>query len=218
MNMKLLLMLGTLALGWAADSSAAPPVGRPATNRPASAFPAHPQITDRFADPGSGWPAAGYQGGNYVLGDGKQTAVAPAPDPVTPGRRGTLAEVQVWPPHGGGSAGLFCRGSAEARYALLVDDGGRVAVVRLAGRQSRVLKLVTLPPGERSHPGKPTLLRFACGEGEGDRPVTLAFAVNASPFAYVYDRPALAPGGASRVGLVADGRARFDDFALWLAN
>ena len=216
--MKILLVFGTLALGCAADASAAPPTGRPAEESPAGAFPTRPEITDRFADPRSGWPAGGYQGGGYVLRGGKQTAVAPAPDPVTPGRRGTLAEVQVWPPHGGGSAGLFCRGSADARYALLVDDGGRVAVMRLAGRDSRVLKLVTLPPGERSRPGKPTLLRLACGQGEGDRPVTLAFTVNASPFAYVYDRPALAAGGASRVGLVADGPARFDDFALWLAN
>jgi hypothetical protein len=205
------LTLALLLAACGADEESAPRPASTTAKANAGAFPAQPQVTDRFDDRGSGWPAHGYRSGGFVL----ENDVAVAPQTIEPGRRGTLAEVQVRPPRKG-SAGVFCRGSKDGRrgYALVVDAGGRVAVLRLDGERSRVLKNVQLAPNERSNP---TLLRLACGEGSGDGPITLAFTVNASPYAYVYDKPALPAGRTSHVGLTADGRARLDDFALWLA-
>jgi hypothetical protein len=210
--MRKLIPLALVLLLAACGAEESAPQPRPAKERTAGVFPPRPQFTDRFADPGSGWPAGGYRAGGYTV-----RGAVPAPQRVTPGRRGTLAEVRVRPPRGGGSAGLFCRGTRDASrgYALLVDAGGRVAVLRIDGRRTRALKHFRLAPNERSNPA---LLRLGCGEGAGDQPVTLAFTVNASPYGYVYDKPPLPAGATSHAGLLADGRARFDDYALWLAE
>jgi hypothetical protein len=43
--------------------------------------------------------------------------------------------------------------------------------------------------------------------------------IDAGAYGFVVDREGIDPGDSARVGLVArDGAARFDDFALWLAE
>ncbi|MEO8688014.1 MAG: hypothetical protein ABI611_07310 [Solirubrobacteraceae bacterium] len=63
------------------------------------------------------------------------------------------------------------------------------------------------------------LLRVGCGTGKPGQPVTLIYAINATPFGYVTDRVRVDPGAQARVGLIArNGAARIDDFALYLAG
>lgn len=184
----------------------------------AGAFPAKPQFTDDFSDPGSGWPRAGYREGVYVVSDGGTGAVL-APERITPPTRGVLAEVVVEPSRGG--AGLLCRAAFDgaAGYALLLGTDGRVQLSRIADGKASVLKDFQLTDNERADRGKPSLLRLGCGTGAPGGPVTLIFSVNATPFGTVVDQDAVDPGTDARVGLVArDGAARFDDFALSLAE
>ena len=184
----------------------------------AGAFPARPQVTDDFEDPGSGWPRTGYRDGVYVVSDGGTAAVL-APQRIEPATRGTLAEVVVEPSRGG--AGLLCRASFDggSGYALLLGADGRVQLSRIEDGGSSVLKDFQLTPNERSERGKPSLLRLGCGTGKPGEPVTLIFSVNATPYGTVVDERAVDPGPEARVGLVArDGTARFDDFALSLAE
>jgi hypothetical protein len=83
----------------------------------------------------------------------------------------------------------------------------------------RVLNQHRLTPNERSDPGKASLLRLGCGTAVPGEPVTLIYAINATPFGYVTDQDSIDPGGSARVGLLArDGVARFDNFALYLAT
>jgi hypothetical protein len=186
-------------------------------DRDSGKFPERPQVLDDFSDRGSGWEAAGYRAGAYVLRDG----AAAAPQPVEPGRRGALAEVAVSPPRSG-AAGLFCRGSADGRsgYALLLDAEHRVRLLRVENGRTATLKRFRLAPNERSDAGKPTLLRLACGTAAPGKPLTIGFTVNSSPFAYVRDARALPAGASTRAGLIAEdgSAARFDEFALWLAE
>ena len=92
-------------------------------------------------------------------------------------------------------------------------------LLRLEDGKVKVLKKHQLTPNERSDPGKPSLLRLGCGTAKPGQPVTLIYALNATPFGYVTDRVSLDPGAQARVGLLArDGTARFDDFALYLAG
>ncbi len=184
----------------------------------AGAFPARPQVMDDFADPGSGWPRPGYRDGVYVVSDGGTGAVL-APQRITPPTRGALAEVVVEPSRGG--AGLLCRAAFDggSGYALLLGPDGRVQLSRIADGKASVLKDFRLTENERSPRGKPSLLRLGCGTGKPGEPVTLIFSVNATPYGTVVDRESVDPGPDARVGLVArDGTARFDDFALSLAE
>lgn len=139
---------------------------------------------------------------------------------VSPGRRGTLVEAAVHPPRRG-YVGAFCRGSRDAAsgYAILVDRAGRVRVERREAGAVTVLRRVNLARNERSDPGEPTLLRIACGAGRPGAPATIAFTVNASPYAYVADMRSLPAGDATSAGLLSTrGSARADHAAVWLAE
>ena len=191
-----------------------------AAGSPAGSFPEQPQFTDDFSQAGSGWPRSGYRAGGYHLRRGGGTVGALAPRSVDPARRGTLVEALIEAPSGGG-AGLLCRASEDYRtgYALLLYGRSRIQLVRLQDGDATTLKAHALTPNERSDQGEPTLLRLGCGSGEPGRPMTLSYTVNATPYAFVADRTSIDPGDSARVGLVArDGAARFDDFALWLAE
>jgi hypothetical protein len=185
----------------------------------AGSFPDRPQVLEKFTKPGSGWPRDGYRQGSFVL-PARGSAAVLSPERVEPATRGTLSEVTVQLPERG-AAGLLCRGSADGGtgYGLLVSGRGKVTLLRLEGGKARVLKQHLLTPNERSDPGKPTLLRLGCGSGAPELPVTLIYSINATPFGYVTDRKSIDPGKTARVGLLArDGVARFDNFALYLAN
>ena len=185
----------------------------------AGSFPAKPQVIDKFDDDGSGWPRDGYRDGAFVL-PAKGSAAVLAPERIEPATRGTLTEV-IAEPARGGAAGLLCRASADGGtgYALLLDSNSTVQLLRLEDGKVGVLKKHKLTPNERSDPGKPSLLRLGCGTAKPGQPVTLIYAINATPFGYVTDRVSLDPGAQARVGLLArDGTARFDDFALYLAG
>ena len=143
-----------------------------------------------------------------------------APRRVEPPTRGTLSEVTVRVP-ARGAAGLLCRASANGGtgYGLLLSGRSKVQLLRLEDGKVRVLKQHFLTPNERSDRGKPSLLRLGCGTGTPGQPLTLIYAINATPFGYVTDRESIDPGSSARVGLLArDGVAQFDDFALYLAD
>ena len=185
----------------------------------AGSFPARPQVIDKFDDDGSGWPRDGYRDGAFVL-PARGSAAVLAPKRIEPATRGTLSEV-IAEPARGGAAGLLCRASADGGtgYALLLDSNSTVRLLRLEDGKAKVLKQHRLTPNERSDPGKPSLLRLGCGTGKPGQPITLIYAINATPFGYVTDRASVDPGAQARVGLLArDGTARFDDFALYLAG
>ena len=204
------------------------PAQKPAATKPAptvtpdpaaGSFPAKPQVVDKFDDDGSGWPRDGYRGGAFVL-PAKGSAAVLAPKRIEPATRGTLTEV-IAKPARGGAAGLLCRASDDGGtgYALLLDSDSTVQLLRLEDGKVKVLKKHRLTPNERSDAGKPSLLRLGCGTAKPGQPVTLIYALNATPFGYVTDRVSLDPGAHARVGLLArDGTARFDDFALYLAG
>ena len=138
-----------------------------------------------------------------------------------PGERAARSSRRSIEAPAGGGAGLLCRASEDYRtgYALLLYGRSRIQLVRLQDGDATTLKAHTLTPNERSDQGEPTLLRLGCGTGEPGRPVTLSYTVNATPYGFVADRKSIDPGDSARVGLVArDGAARFDDFALWLAE
>ena len=120
-----------------------------------------------------------------------------------------------------GGAGLLCRAAHDgsAGYALLLGADGRVQLSRIEDGEASVLKDFRLTPNERAERGKASLLRLGCGTGKPGEPVTLIFSVNATPYGTIVDEQSVDPGGEARVGLVArDGAARFDDFALSLAE
>ena len=203
----------------AADAPKAAPTAAVTPDPAAGSFPARPQVMEKFTRPGSGWPRDGYRQGAFVL-PARDSGAVLAPQKVVPATRGTLSEVTVQPPKRG-AAGLLCRGSSDGGtgYGLLVGADAKVQLLRLDAGKVRVLKQHRLTPNERSDRGKPTLLRLGCGSGEPGKPVTLIYAINATPFGYVTDRESVDPGGAARVGLLArDGVARFDNFALYLAT
>ena len=185
----------------------------------AGSFPDRPQVLERFSKPGSGWPRDGYRNGAFIL-PARGSAAVLAPRTVEPATRGTLSEVTTQLPKRG-SAGLLCRASADGGtgYGLLVGGDAKVQLLRLEGGKVRVLKQHRLTPNERSDPGKPTLLRLGCGTGAPGQPVTLIYAINATPFGYVTDRESVDPGSTAHVGLLArDGVGKFDNFALYLAS
>ena len=185
----------------------------------AGSFPDRPQVLETFSKPGSGWPRDGYRKGAFVL-PAKGSAAVLAPQPVEPATRGTLSEVTVQVPERG-AAGLLCRASANGGtgYGLLLSGRGKVQLLRLEDGNAKVLKQHFLTPNERSDRGKPSLLRLGCGTGTPGEPVTLIYAINATPFGYVTDQDSIDPGSTARVGLLArDGVARFDNFALYLAD
>jgi len=231
MTQKMLARIATAAalaaaLGGCGSDDPAPRERTAATPAPtvtpdpaAGSFPARPQILDKFDDRGSGWPRAGYRDGAYVL-PARGSAAVLAPKRIEPPTRGTLSEV-IAEPARGGAAGLICRASSDGGtgYALLLDSSSMVRILRLEGGKVKVLKQHRLTPNERSDPGKPSLLRLGCGTAKPGQPVTLIYALNATPFGYVADRKSIDPGAQARVGLLArDGAARFDDFALYLAG
>jgi hypothetical protein len=203
-----------------AEAPTAPNATPAATPDPAAgSFPDSPQVIEKFADPGSGWPRDGYRDGAFVLPARGSGAVL-APQRIVPATRGTLSEVVVEPP-AGGAAGLLCRASDDGGtgYGLLLGADGKVQLLRLDGGKVRVIKQHHLTPNERSDRGKPSLLRLGCGTGAPGKPLTLIYSINATPFGYVTDRESIDPGRSARVGLLArDGAARFDDFALYLAT
>ena len=185
----------------------------------AGEFPSRPQVLERFSRPGSGWPRDGYREGAFVL-PARGSAAVLAPQKVEPATRGTLSEVTAKLPKRG-AAGLLCRASANGGtgYGLLVGGDAKVQLLRLENGNVRVIKQHRLTPNERSDPGKPTLLRLGCGTGAPGQPVTLIYAINATPFGYVTDRESVDPGSTARVGLLArDGVGTFDNFALYLAS
>jgi hypothetical protein len=203
----------------AAEAPEATPTATVTPDPAAGSFPARPQVIEKFSDPGSGWPRDGYRDGAFVLPAGGSAAVL-APKRIEPATRGTLSEVVVEPP-AGGAAGLLCRASDDGGtgYGLLLGANGNVGLLRLDGGKVRVIKQHRLTPNERSDRGKPSLLRLGCGTGAPGKPLTLIYSVNATPFGYVTDRESIDPGRSARVGLLArDGAARFDDFALYLAD
>ena len=214
------------ALGGCGGSDETPEKRAAATPAPtvtpdpaAGSFPARPQVLDKFDDVGSGWPRDGYRDGAYVL-PARGSAAVLSPKRIVPPTRGTLSEV-IAEPARGGAAGLLCRASADGGtgYALLLDSKSMVQLLRLEDGRVKVLKQHRLTPNERSDPGKPSLLRLGCGTGKPGQPVTLIYALNATPFGYVTDQVSIDPGAQARVGLLArDGAARFDDFALYLAG
>ena len=184
----------------------------------AGAFPAEPQVVDDFADPGSGWPPDGYREGVYVVSDSGTGAVL-APQRVSR-RPAARSPRSCWSRPGAGR-GLLCRAASDgsAGYALLLGADGRVQISRIEDSKASVLKDFRLTPNERSEGGKASLLRLGCGTGEPGEPVTLIFSVNATPYGTIVDEQSVDPGREARVGLVArDGAARFDDFALSLAE
>jgi hypothetical protein len=220
MSLRLTALAAAILLAGCGEERSEPPAATPtptATVDPAAgSFPDRPQFVERFGDPGSGWPRAGYREGAFALDDG----AALAPQEVRPGTRGTLSEVVLEPPSGG-AGGLLCRMSADGGtgYALLLGSDARVRLLRLEDGDATVLKAHRLSPNERADRGKPSLLRLGCGTGAPGEPVTLIYSVNATPYGYVADERAVDPGETARVGLVAeDGVARFDDFALWLGR
>jgi hypothetical protein len=185
----------------------------------AGSFPDRPQLIEKFTDPRSGWPRDGYRKGSFVL-PARGSAAVLAPRRVEPATRGTLSEVAVRVP-AKGAAGLMCRASADGGtgYGLLLSGRSKVTLLRLEAGKARVIKQHVLSPNERSDRGRPSLLRLGCGTGEPGEPVTLIYAINATPFGYVADEESVDPGGSARVGLLArDGVAQFDDFALYLAD
>ena len=145
-------------------------------------------MLETFSKPGSGWPRDGYRKGAFVL-PAKGSAAVLAPQPVEPATRGTLSEVTVQVPERG-AAGLLCRASANGGtgYGLLLSGRGKVQLLRLEDGKAKVLKQHFLTPNERSDPGKPSLLRLGCGTGTPGEPVTLIYAINATPFGYVTDQ------------------------------
>jgi hypothetical protein len=202
-----------------AKRAAATPAPTVTPDPAAGSFPAKPQVVDKFDDNGSGWPRDGYRDGHFVL-PARGSAAVLAPKRIEPATRGTLSEVVAEPPRGG-AAGLLCRASADGGtgYALLLDANATVRLLRLEDGKVKVLKQHRLTPNERSDHGKPSLLRLGCGTGKPGQPVTLIYAINATPFGYLTDRVSVDPGAQARVGLLArDGTARFDDFALYLAG
>ena len=225
-TMRLLALAVSLAAlagcGGDDDTAKAPkPTATPTvTPDPAAgSFPSRPQVIETFSKPGSGWPRDGYRNGSFLL-PARGSAAALAPRPVEPATRGTLSEVTVRVPKGG-AAGLLCRGSADGGtgYGLLLSSRSKVQLLRLENGKVRVIKQHFLTPNERSDPGKPSLLRLGCGTGAPGEPITLIYAINATPFGYVTDQDSVDPGSAARVGLLArDGVAQFDNFALYLAD
>jgi hypothetical protein len=231
MNQKMLARIATAAtlaaaLGGCGGGDEAPRERAAATPAPtvtpdpaAGSFPDRPQVLDKFDDDGSGWPRDGYRDGLFVL-PARSSAAVLAPKRIEPATRGTLSEV-IAEPARGGAAGLLCRASADGGtgYALLLDARSTVRLLHLEDGKAKVLKQHRLTPNERSDPGKPSLLRLGCGTGKPGEPVTLIYAINATPFGYVTDRVSVDPGAQARVGLLArNGAARFDDFALYLAG
>jgi hypothetical protein len=217
------LLLVTLAgCGGAKDAAEAPKATPMPTVTPdpaAGSFPDRPQVIETFSKPGSGWPRDGYRDGAFLL-PARGSAAVLAPRRVDPATRGTLSEVAVRVPKRG-AAGLLCRASASGGtgYGLLLDAHAKVQLLRLDHGKVTVIKQHRLSPNERSDRGKPTLLRLGCGTGTPGKPLTLIYAVNATPYGYVTDQDSIDPGRTARVGLLArDGVAQFDSFALYLAN
>jgi hypothetical protein len=185
----------------------------------AGSFPSRPQVLETFEKPGTGWPRDGYREGSFVL-PARGSAAVLAPQRIEPPTRGTLSEVTVRVPKRG-AAGLICRASSDGGtgYGLLLSGRSKVQLLRLDAGKVRVIKQHFLTPNERSDSGKPSLLRLGCGTGAPGQPLTLIYAINATPFGYVTDQESIDPGGSARVGLLArDGVAQFDNFALYLAD
>ncbi len=144
-----------------------------------------------------------------------------APQKVEPPTRGTLSEVTTRAAQARrrGPAVPRVRRTAAPATGCCVGGNAKVQLLRLEDGKVRVLKQHRLTPNERSDPGKPTLLRLGCGTGAPGQPVTLIYAINATPFGYVTDRESVDPGSTARVGLLArDGVGTFDNFALYLAG
>jgi hypothetical protein len=201
------------------DAPTAAPTATVTPDPAAGDFPSRPQVVEKFSRPGSGWPRDGYREGAFIL-PARGSAAVLAPQKVEPATRGTLSEVTTQLPKRG-AAGLLCRASANGGtgYGLLVGNNAKVQLLRLEGGKVRVIKQHRLTPNERSDPGKPTLLRLGCGTGAPGQPVTLIYAINATPFGYVTDRESVDPGSTAHVGLLArDGVGKFDNFALYLAG
>jgi hypothetical protein len=203
----------------AAETPKATPTATVTPDPVAGSFPARPQVVEKFSEPGSGWPADGYRKGSFVL-PARGSAAVLAPRRIEPATRGTLSEVTVRVP-AKGAAGLLCRASGDGGtgYGLLLSGRSKVTLLRLDAGKARVIKQHFLTPNERSDRGKPSLLRLGCGTGAPGKPITLIYAINATPFGYVTDQESIDPGGPARVGLLArDGVAQFDNFALYLAD
>ncbi len=225
-SLALLAAVTTVVAGCGGGEEEARTTPEPAAATPAvtvdpkaGSFPARPQVVEKFERPGSGWPRNGYQDGVFVL-PARGSAAALAPQRIEPPTRGTLSEVTVELPKRG-AAGLLCRASSDGGtgYGLLLHANAKVQLLRLDGGDVRVIKEHRLTPNERSDPGKPWLLRLGCGTGAPGQPVTLIYAINATPFGYVTDQESIDPGAEARVGLLArDGAPRFDNFALYLAS
>ena len=215
------LAVGVALVATACGSPGAAPSPTPAPDDP-GAFPERPQFLDDFSDRASGWPDQAYADGALVLGGGRLTRVA-APVAIDPGRTGTLLEAEVTLDGESGAAGLFCRGSDEGGYEFTLSTAGAWRVQRVDATGERVLGSGEIPEGDLSAPGEPILLRFVCGAGAAGEPVSLGFTVNATTLSFVRDPGGLEPPGSSSAGvLIAGGStdfsARFDNFALWLAE
>lgn len=189
--------------------------GQKVRDKLAGTFPPRPQVLVDFSKGAAGGFPGTISGGALVF-----RAAAAARLEVEPGTRGTLLETAVHPPKRG-FVGAFCRGSEDAGsgYALLIDRDGRVRLERRDAEEIKVLRRFSLSHSERSDDGEPTLLRLACGAGTPGTPATIAFTINASPYAYVADLKSLPAGATSSVGLLATGgAARADHAAIWLSE
>lgn len=192
-------------------AAATPPSGSPADR--AGAFPDRPQVLLEFADRPPSWPAqvrdggsrAAYRGGRYRLraAPGATLRVA-SPRGARPPERGVLLQTVLKPPAAPGAAGLFCRGSGDDGYELLVSANGqwRVDRVRDGARQ-------TLDQGREriatDQPDRGTPLRLICGAGRPGEGLTLAYTVGVNALRGTRDPRPLLPAGTGRLGIVARG-------------
>lgn len=158
-----------------------------------------PAFVDRFEGGVEGWdgPLARAAGGGAVLAaDGQEPTRALAPWEPPADLAGAMAEAAVNLP-ATGTAGLVCGlGTPEVDVTMLLDAEGTLTVAQ----GDTVLAEAALTDVERSDPGEPTLLRLLCATG-ADATLAVAYAVNATPLAFVEGTP----GGVQRLGLLAAG-------------
>lgn len=192
-------------------AASTPPSGSPAAR--AGSFPDRPQLLLEFANRPPSWPervrkggsAAGYRDGRYRLRAAPgATLRVPASRGAEPPERGVLLQTVVKPPPAPGAAGLFCRGSGDDGYELLVSANGEWRVDRVLDGARR-----TLDRGREriatDQPDRGTPLRLICGAGKPGEGLTLAFTVGVNALQGTRDPRPLLPPGTGKLGLVARG-------------
>ena len=113
-------------------------------------LPGRPQVTDDFADPGSGWPRTRLPRGRLRrVGrrDGRRARAAARRRP-----RPAARSPRSWSSRRAAAPACCCRASYDGApgYALLLGADGRVQLSRIEDGKASVLKDFRLTPNERS--------------------------------------------------------------------